>query len=79
MWQRLDRIFFNNEWLAFFNITHVEHLSLTASDHSPIIITISMESSTGLVPFQFQNMWLKHDNFFNYVKENWEAPLYPSY
>ncbi|KAI0498689.1 hypothetical protein KFK09_019587 [Dendrobium nobile] len=40
LWQRLDRVLFNNAWVNTFNSTNVEHLSRTLSDHSPLLINI---------------------------------------
>ncbi|XP_020675110.2 uncharacterized protein LOC110094257 [Dendrobium catenatum] len=77
MWQRLDRLLFNNDWISKFNMTRVQHLSRTLSDHSPLLLFISNSFLTGPVAFRFQNMWIKHVGFFNVVSENWNALVFP--
>ncbi|PKU62975.1 Putative ribonuclease H protein [Dendrobium catenatum] len=37
MWQRLDRILFNNAWINKYQKTHIEYLSRTLSDHTPLL------------------------------------------
>ncbi|PKU61166.1 Putative ribonuclease H protein [Dendrobium catenatum] len=37
LWQRLDRILFNNVWINKHQNTHIEHLSHTLSDHAPLL------------------------------------------
>ncbi|KAI0524770.1 hypothetical protein KFK09_004155 [Dendrobium nobile] len=78
LWQRLDRLLFNNDWMAKFHVTHVEHLSRTASDHAPLLLSIT--NSNVYIPnaFKFQNMWLSHHNFMNVVESNWCAPIFPN-
>ncbi|PKU78094.1 hypothetical protein MA16_Dca013160 [Dendrobium catenatum] len=77
MWQRLDRLLFNNDWISKFNMTRVQHLSRTLSDHSPLLLFISNSILTGPVAFRFQNMWIKHAGFFIVVSENWNALVFP--
>ncbi|PKU71425.1 hypothetical protein MA16_Dca004267 [Dendrobium catenatum] len=76
-WQRLERILFNNDWIANFHMMHVEHLSRTASDHAPLLLTINANKHLAPSGFKFQNMWLNHVGFFNVVQENWHAPTFP--
>ncbi|PKU87932.1 hypothetical protein MA16_Dca007874 [Dendrobium catenatum] len=77
MWQRLDRILLNDHWISVFSNTHIEHLSRTLSDHSPLLLNVLNNNSNFVHPFRFQNMWLLDDRFENIVKSNWEAPLFP--
>ncbi|KAL0907780.1 hypothetical protein M5K25_022216 [Dendrobium thyrsiflorum] len=76
LWQRLDHVLFNDSWIKLFNSIHVEHLSRTLSDHSPILITLKPRQVSSLPKFRFQNMWLLDDSFLNMVHENWVAPLH---
>ncbi|PKU59031.1 hypothetical protein MA16_Dca025564 [Dendrobium catenatum] len=76
LWQRLDRVLFNNDWIANFHMTYVEHLSITSSDHTPLLLTINTNKSYVPTGFKFQNMWLSHHNFFNVIKSNWQAPIF---
>ncbi|PKU79583.1 hypothetical protein MA16_Dca000929 [Dendrobium catenatum] len=77
LWQRLDRVLFNDDWLNVFHLTKVEHLSRTLSDHSPILINIKNDCTAPISHFRFQNMWLLHPTFLDVVKVNWEAPVFP--
>ncbi|KAI0524341.1 hypothetical protein KFK09_003708 [Dendrobium nobile] len=77
LFQRLDRILFNNEWLARFSGTNVEHLSRTLSDHVPLLLNINVLNHIGNYAFRFLNMWLLHDNFKEVLQNNWNAPVFP--
>ncbi|KAI0494122.1 hypothetical protein KFK09_024253 [Dendrobium nobile] len=77
LWQRLDRILFNNDWISKFFSTNVEHLSRTLSDHSPMLLNINVTSQTGSFAFRFLNMWLLHENFNEMLQVNWNAPIFP--
>ncbi|KAI0503568.1 hypothetical protein KFK09_014502 [Dendrobium nobile] len=77
LWQRLDRVLFNNSWVNTFNLTKVEHLSRTLSDHSSLLINIKNNPTSFPTQFRFQNMWLLHDSFLDVVQVNWNAPVYP--
>ncbi|PKU59819.1 hypothetical protein MA16_Dca027794 [Dendrobium catenatum] len=77
LWQRLDRVLFNNDWVNVFNATKVVHLSRTLSNHSPLFINDNFNSAGSNSCFRFQNMWLAHDSFINVVHNNWSAPVFP--
>ncbi|KAI0498287.1 hypothetical protein KFK09_021528 [Dendrobium nobile] len=77
IWQRLDRVLFNNAWINVFNSTKVVHLSRTLSDHSPLLINVNYNSAGFNSRFRFQNMWLSHESFINVVQNNWSAPIFP--
>ncbi|KAL0904830.1 hypothetical protein M5K25_026985 [Dendrobium thyrsiflorum] len=79
IWQRLDRILFNNNWIDEFNMTKVEHLSRTISDHAPLLLSVNtFKNQSSPTAFRFQNMWLLHDDFMNIVQRNWVAPVFPN-
>ncbi|KAL0912351.1 hypothetical protein M5K25_018318 [Dendrobium thyrsiflorum] len=77
LWQRLDRVLFNEFWINSVVSTNIEHLSRTLSDHSPLLIRIKEKSINFSSHFRFQNMWLLHDSFMDLVQNNWLAPLHP--
>ncbi|KAL0906277.1 hypothetical protein M5K25_024757 [Dendrobium thyrsiflorum] len=56
MWQRLDRFLFNNDWIADFSMTSVEHLSRTQSDHAPLLLNVNTHTFEGPYAFRFQNI-----------------------
>ncbi|XP_020694935.2 uncharacterized protein LOC110108584 [Dendrobium catenatum] len=77
LWQRLDSVLFNNSWVNTFNLTKVEHLSRTLSDHSPLLINIKNNPINIPNQFRFQNMWILHDSFLDVVQVNWNALVFP--
>ncbi|KAI0522548.1 hypothetical protein KFK09_004928 [Dendrobium nobile] len=77
LWQRLDRVLFNNAWVNVFNSSKVVHLSRTLSDHSPLLINVKFNMLGLHSRFRIQNMWLTHESFLNVVQTNWSAPIFP--
>ncbi|PKU77476.1 hypothetical protein MA16_Dca019097 [Dendrobium catenatum] len=78
LWQRLDIILFNNDWLNSFPLTHVEHLSRATFDHAPLLLCINANRNIVPASFRFQNMWLSHKDFSNVINYNWSAPIAPN-
>jgi len=62
----------NDKWEELFK-THSQHLSKTASDHSPLIVDIEPQLKMGRKPFKFLNIWCEHEQFMGVVKEAWEV------
>ncbi|PKU64858.1 hypothetical protein MA16_Dca019935 [Dendrobium catenatum] len=77
MWQRLDRILFNKDWISNFNMTQVHHLSRTLSDHAPLLMLICENNTKASFAFRFQNMLITHSDFLNVVAHNWNAIVFP--
>ncbi|KAL0911913.1 hypothetical protein M5K25_017849 [Dendrobium thyrsiflorum] len=75
VWERLDRVLFNGDWINSFTNSRIQHLSRTASNHCPLLINVSNKALQGIHSFRFQNMWLKDVNFSLLVKENWDEPI----
>ncbi|PKU59602.1 hypothetical protein MA16_Dca023459 [Dendrobium catenatum] len=73
MWQRIDRLLFNNDWIKEFTMTQVHHLSRTLSDHAPLLMNISNNKISGSLSFTFQNMWIAHSSFFSVISTNCNA------
>ncbi|KAK4438304.1 hypothetical protein Salat_0164700 [Sesamum alatum] len=72
VWCKLDRVFFNNEWLeaglhcnAHFNPPGC------LSDHSPGIVSILDPPVSKSKPFRFFNMWANHPDFTTTVEHGW--------
>ncbi|KAL0906850.1 hypothetical protein M5K25_025378 [Dendrobium thyrsiflorum] len=78
LWQRLDRFLFNTYWIDNFDLTHVEHLSRTFSDHAPLLLNISNHGNIVNASFRFQNMWLLDNSFMDLIASNWNAPTFPN-
>ncbi|XP_070053323.1 uncharacterized protein [Nicotiana tomentosiformis] len=73
IFKRLDRIFVNLSFQNLFPNIEVEHLILTGSDHTPLLMSCRQESMQFVKPFKFLNFWTKHDTFKQIVKQNWLA------
>ncbi|XP_020598468.1 uncharacterized protein LOC110038052 [Phalaenopsis equestris] len=71
LWERLDRIFVNSMWLNEFIHNSVQHLSMTGSDHRPLLMKISASNVKHKTSFRYLNMWSSHKDFFNQVSLVW--------
>ncbi|XP_074314431.1 uncharacterized protein LOC141649645 [Silene latifolia] len=72
---RLDRALCNGDWGALFEDTMVRHLPAFQSDHCPILISPNGFAPIKAVnrPFRFQACWLIHENFKEFVDQNWPS------
>ncbi|KAL0912744.1 hypothetical protein M5K25_018740 [Dendrobium thyrsiflorum] len=79
LWQMLDRVLFNHEWIAQRFNTSVEHLSRSLSDHCPLFVSINLDTCRHLATFMFhfQNMWIQNLDFDCLVNSNWSSCLAP--
>lgn len=70
---RLDRGLCDDGWRHLFPNACVKHLPHVWSDHCPILLHLGGTPSTGLGerPFKFQAAWLLHNNFDEWMRENW--------
>lgn len=66
MFQRLDRVVYNQEWAESFTITRIQHLNMDSSNHCPILISCSTASLKGNSSFHFLHAWTKHHVFFEF-------------
>ncbi|KAL8141278.1 hypothetical protein V2J09_007299 [Rumex salicifolius] len=70
---RLDRGLCSVEWQDYFGEASIKHLGRNQSDHCPILMD-SYGFSQGNMsshPFRFQAAWTLHDEFQEYVAQNW--------
>jgi hypothetical protein len=59
-----------------FPFTSVEHIAKEESDHMPLLIKVR-DAQTAMISsifrgFKFEEMWLKHENYEEMVKNAWE-------
>ncbi|XP_042045568.1 uncharacterized protein LOC121791808 [Salvia splendens] len=75
LFEKLDRVFINEQWTSVFEATRITNLPRVASDHGPILVRCKTEV-TGEQGrnFQFQNMWLRHEGFRGVVESSWSQP-----
>ncbi|XP_075083529.1 uncharacterized protein LOC107784422 [Nicotiana tabacum] len=61
--QRLDRIFYNDQWSAIFPVATVRHLPRTGSDHNVMLYQCTKSDPPPIKYFRFLNFWLDQPNF----------------
>ena len=62
VYKRLDRFLYSNEWEHLFPQSLQEVLPRWTSDHWPIVLDTN-PFKWGPIPFRFENMWLQHPSF----------------
>lgn len=74
---RLDRAFCDDEWRRCFPETSLRHLPHSYSDHCPILLQTSAESSVGVGgrPFRFVAAWMEHKGFAGLVRSTWSNQI----
>ncbi|WJX23785.1 hypothetical protein P8452_12974 [Trifolium repens] len=67
---RLDRMLVSNNWKEVWGEVCLWALPRDVSDHCPILLRYS-SSDWGPKPFQFNNYWLKNNEFKGVVARTW--------
>ncbi|XP_062118450.1 uncharacterized protein LOC133832078 [Humulus lupulus] len=63
IFSKLDRVFFNEDWLdSFPNVSAIANWEVV-SDHCAIVLKHISVQKNGLRPFRFFNMWTSHPKF----------------
>ncbi|XP_020574258.1 uncharacterized protein LOC110020478 [Phalaenopsis equestris] len=76
MWERLDKVLANDNWIQNFLQASITHLSLAGSDHRPLLISIgNMEHwKNDLHPDPFINLWLNQKKVGKALKQwSWDT------
>ena len=60
---RLDGFLVTDDWDALFDGVIQNILPKPTSDHSPVLLEGGGLSTRGSLPFRFENIWLKEENF----------------
>ncbi|KAI0497161.1 hypothetical protein KFK09_020383 [Dendrobium nobile] len=72
IWVRLDRILMNSAGLADAPLAKVRHLGCVASDHSPLLLTISPRISTRSDWWpRFEDVWTTYPTTWRLVWRHW--------
>ncbi|BFG20710.1 hypothetical protein CerSpe_069840 [Prunus speciosa] len=69
--RRLDRFLFTPDWEELFPHVRQEALPKVTFDHCPILLDLKAKK-WGPVPFKFENLWLKQQDFRGKFKKWWE-------
>jgi hypothetical protein len=73
-YEKLDRILSTVEWEHKFPLVTVRALTRSGSDHAPLLLDSGNHAHVGnKAHFSFETSWLKHENFYEIVKAEWEA------
>ncbi|XP_019173843.1 PREDICTED: uncharacterized protein LOC109169419 [Ipomoea nil] len=73
---RLDRALANIEWRLRFPEAQVQHLSMVASDHSPLLVNTCISASSHLnhrMRFKFNAAWTTHPKFQDFIGQMWST------
>lgn len=65
----IDRMFGNFEWMMQWGQVQNEYVLPQISDHSPMLLSISMNTRHDKIPFRFLNVWADHGSFLQVVQE----------
>ncbi|XP_059310108.1 uncharacterized protein LOC132061281 [Lycium ferocissimum] len=60
IFERLDRVFINQQFQQWFAQVEVEHLTRTGSDHASLFITLEEQSQAYIRQFRFLKFWTEH-------------------
>ena len=72
---RLDRFLFSPLLANHFTQFSQKRMSRVLSNHFPILLEAGSQRR-GRIPFRFENMWLRVDNFVDKVKMWWASYLF---
>ena len=72
---RLDRAIASQEWCELMKVKEIRHLTASVSDHCPILICcsdgdIKRVNSAGKRRWHFEEMWLRHPNCKEVIKDS---------
>lgn len=67
----LDRCLATLEWLDAWDQFDCCTLPRICSDHNPLLMSFSKFTGPHYSLFRFRKMWLKHENFMDFVKNYW--------
>jgi hypothetical protein len=71
---RLDRFLLSEGFIDKGGITNQWVGDRDISDHCPVWLICS-QLNWGPKPFKFNNCWLEHPEFFDFVKHTWETTV----
>lgn len=70
-WARLDRCLVNLDQISLFKSYSLKHLSRSFSDHSPLILFVSLHFNRSCRTFHFENYWLEYSGCHSAIKDAW--------
>lgn len=76
VWEHLDRVVANPEWLTLFPGSSVRHLDSVFYDHKPIIIHPDGIQARSRRPWRFEQVWLKDEMCHSAVESTWSPAIF---
>ncbi|XP_060190580.1 uncharacterized protein LOC132619813 [Lycium barbarum] len=71
IFERLERMLINSQFLNWFGHIEVEHLARIGSDHAPLLCSYGEVANNIPRLFKFHNFLTDHESFLDTVKQNW--------
>ncbi|XP_042505574.1 uncharacterized protein LOC122082160 [Macadamia integrifolia] len=72
---RLDRSFFNAQWLEVFGDCGQQVLHRSISDHAPILFSSTAIPKPRNAPFRFHRFWMEEESFEDLVRDVWSREV----
>ncbi|XP_042492960.1 uncharacterized protein LOC122072648 [Macadamia integrifolia] len=72
---RLDRSFFNAQWLEVFGDCGQKVLHRSISDHAPILFSSAAIPKPRNAPFRFHHFWMEEESFKDLVRDVWSKEV----
>ncbi|KAK9265469.1 hypothetical protein L1049_012595 [Liquidambar formosana] len=73
IFERLDRVLVNLDWLNDYPNAWVDNLPIMGSDHGPILLVTDKETNKGRKPFKFETVWMDSPKMENIVRDAWSS------
>ncbi|KAF7823297.1 ribonuclease H [Senna tora] len=74
LYKRLDRVLCNQNWRSEFPDASTRCLIRINSDHHPLLVSMEdMGPNAHNRPFRFENCWMQHEKFTEFLKQEWEV------
>lgn len=71
VWKRLDREMVNNKWLEVMPQTTIDHLPAISSDHTPLLMEMTLKQEIPIKYFKFLHCWTDNSKFLDIVRSCW--------
>ncbi|XP_028095882.1 uncharacterized protein LOC114295781 [Camellia sinensis] len=68
---KIDRVLVNEAWLDKFPESTATFLPAGISDHSSVVVNISVNSSSFTKPFKYFDFWSRHPDFLSTISSTW--------
>ena len=72
---RLDRVLCNQHWIALLPESFYKYLSISTSDHTPILLHLLPNQDAGPKQFRFFNYWMELSDFHITLNRAWNSEV----